>query len=422
MKKIISFLLCLALVMTLTLPAMATEDDAGSHTPGQSEGAVKSGDTGNGSDNSGSSGNGSDNPGNSGDGSDNSGNSGSGSDNSGSTGSGSDATQGTVSEGHSHTWVKVTVPATCVEEGGIVVMCSTCEAIESVVVSPKVAHTYDNACDPDCNVCKATREVKHKFSTAWDKNSRKHWHTCSVCGAKDGESDHFPGPAATEEQDQFCLTCGLLMTPRKVHTHKYGSDWSVDETGHWYACASCEEKKDFAYHEYDNLCDPDCNVCGFASPTAHSWDETYTADETGHWTVCVLCGEKMDAAPHTPAESAAEDEALLCAVCGYELEPAKVHVHEFVLEWDEQNHWNACECGETSDMAAHSWDEGAEDQEQGVVTFRCTACDAQRSESVPEAGFPWMIVLIGALVAILGCGIALIFLLKPKKGSGKFAK
>ncbi len=391
MKKWISFLMCLALVMTLALPAFAQEDgtgaDSGAQTQTQEEGSGEG-------------------TGGSGEGS-------------GGSGEGSGG-----SEGHTHTWVKVVVPSTCTEEGGTVVLCAECETVDSVVVSPKLSHTYDNTCDPDCNVCKGTREVTHKFSAQWSKNSRKHWHACSVCGAKDGESDHYPGPAATEERDQFCLTCGLLMTRRLTHTHEYGADWVTDESGHWYACQGCEEKKDFEYHVYDDLCDPECNICGYEPPTAHSFDEQYSSDEAGHWTLCVLCGDMTEEEAHVPAENVAEDEALLCTVCGYELAPAKVHVHEFAPEWlsDAENHWKECDCGEVSDNAAHTWGEGAEDEESGVVRYLCTACGQYRTEPMAESEFPWMLVLAGAGVAILGCIAALIFLLKPKKSAGRFGK
>lgn len=407
MKKLISLLMCLILVMALPLPAYAEEDGTEPTSQSQSEG------TG----------------GNSGDTSDDSKTEDSGGSKDESTsgdqneGSG-EATEGTVPKDHTHTWVKVTVPSTCAEEGGTVVMCSTCGAVDSVEVTPKLDHTYDSVCDAECNVCKAIREVKHKFSAAWSRNSRKHWHTCSVCGAKDGEADHYPGPAATEERDQFCLTCGLLMTPRLGHTHKYDPAWTVDGTGHWHACAGCDVQKDFESHVYDDPCNPQCSVCGYTAPAANSYGDAYSADENGHWAFCTLCGEMTVPEAHIPAETAAEDEATLCVVCGYELAPAKAHTHEFGPDWfrDETDHWKTCQCGETSDKSAHTWDEGTEDKAQGVIVYLCTVCGAERSEAIPEVGFPWAIVLTALGAAILGCVVTLIVLLVPPKRSRKFLK
>ncbi len=442
MKKIISLLMCLALLLTLALPAFAEEGDSGSGGEGQSQTdgtGDNNGDSG--GDNGGSGGDnggtGGDNGGSGGDnggsGGDNGGsggdNGGSGGDNGGSGGdngdsggdnggSGGDDSGDTSDDGSNickHNWVKVTVPASCVQEGGTVIMCSICEGVDSVTVTQKLPHTYDNACDKDCNACGDIRTIEHKFSAGWDHNSTKHWHPCSICGEQGDLADHYPGPAATEEKDQFCLTCGRLMMSKIVHTHNYSKELSTDEQGHWYACDGCEEQKDFAYHIYDDLCDPMCNVCGYMPPTAHSYGDSYTSDASSHWQVCVLCGEVTPEEPHVPDTDFTEEEAQLCTVCGYALAPAKVHIHDFSTDWavDHTNHWRSCTCGETSDNAAHIW------EESGEGLMHCPVCGAQRAEDAQQGNsFPWIILLVVALAAALGCVVALVILLKPKKKSG----
>ena len=66
------------------------------------------------------------------------------------------------------------------------------------------------------------------------------------------------------------------------HTHTYATEWSKDETNHWYA-ATCEhttEKKDLAAHVYDDDNDASCNVCGYERVTitfnisARTYDKT----------------------------------------------------------------------------------------------------------------------------------------------------
>ena len=83
-------------------------------------------------------------------------------------------------ESGAHNWNggAVQIPATCKEEGAFVYVCSVCGGALIEIIPKLTTHTYDNACDPDCNVCGAVRETAHKFSTAWSKNSREHWHTC----------------------------------------------------------------------------------------------------------------------------------------------------------------------------------------------------------------------------------------------------
>ena len=49
-------------------------------------------------------------------------------------------------------------------------------------------HTYDNNCDTDCNVCKASRTVTHTYDD-WKSNEGVHWQEC-VCGEKTGEAAH----------------------------------------------------------------------------------------------------------------------------------------------------------------------------------------------------------------------------------------
>lgn len=334
-----------------------------------------------------------------------------------------------VKDSGSHAWADtvVTVKPTCKEEGATAQVCTVCGGVLVEVLPKKTTHTYDNECDPECNICGHTREAEHKFSKVWSKNFSGHWHACAVCGEKADIADHFPGPAATEEEDQICLTCGYLMTPKLNHTHKYAEEWSSDEAGHWIACGGCEDQKDYDYHEYDDLCDPDCNVCGFASPTAHQLDEAWSSDETGHWTVCVLCREVTAPEAHAPAQTEDENAAVLCQVCGWEITPARVHVHETVDAWeaDDESHWKACACGEQLDKATHVWSEGTEN-EDGTMTYTCADCGERRTEGEPEQpeekkAFPFALILGILGIIAIGVIIALVVIRKGnKKPAGKY--
>ena len=319
-----------------------------------------------------------------------------------------------------HTWADATVTtaATCKDEGVATQACTVCGGTKTMPIPKLTTHTYDNVCDGECNVCGATRETAHNISTAWSRDWKEHWHECTLCGYKSEPGDHYPGPAATEEKDQLCLTCGMVMTPRKNHTHSYSTTWSSNEAGHWYSCDGCEDQKDYAFHEYDDLCDPDCNICGYEPPTAHSYDETWSMDETGHWTVCVLCGDVKDTEAHTADPNAAPTDAQICTVCGYEMAPAKEHVHEAAAQWvsDEENHWKSCECGEEMEKAPHAWDEGTENEDT-TITYVCAGCGAEKTEGEPKepASFPYGLVLAGLLALAAGLGVALFFVLRSGK-------
>lgn len=320
---------------------------------------------------------------------------------------------------------RVEQPPTCKEVGIIADYCPTCDYIVYETLPILTTHTYDNACDPDCNVCGVTREIEHKYQVWYTKNSTGHWYACSICGDKGDFGKHYPGPAATEEKDQICLTCGYVMTPKLNHKHDYAKEWTTDENGHWYACSGCEDQKDFMAHEYDDACDADCNICGYKTGNAHTFDGTWHSDEDGHWFVCSVCGSVAESKAHTAPENASPEDNLYCTDCGYLIAEATAHVHDFGEVWlkDDLSHWQECECGEKSGTAAHIWDAGTE-AEDGSVTYVCTQCDAQYTEEAPEeekGSFPWWIVLVVLVVLLITAVIALILVLKPKK-KGRFTE
>jgi len=316
-----------------------------------------------------------------------------------------------------HSWMYVEVPSTCTEYGAKGYVCVYCETVSEAVAIDLAPHSYDDACDSDCNVCGAERSVSHKFSSTWSRNSTQHWHACSVCGEKSDIGAHYPGPAATEERAQYCLTCGLMMTPQKAHTHVYYSTYTSDETEHWYECSGCDDRKSATPHSYDNACDPDCNVCGYVTEKTHEEGE-WQFDGQGHWTVCNLCGMPVTAENHVPGE-VTDTGTQECSVCGFELSSATDHVHEAIGDWetDDNGHWKLCSCGEKTEEEAHRWDFSKEIQEETML-HTCTVCGAEKTESVPEAepGLPWWIPVI---IAALLCGalaLTVLMILGKKKG------
>ena len=329
---------------------------------------------------------------------------------------------------HTHVWdVTYTIPATCKEEGATGRGCSACGAIEVEVLPKLTTHTYDSSCDPHCNVCDLNREVTHNFSAQWTRKAAGHWHACTVCGEQSDFGKHYPGPAATEEKAQICLTCGYTLTAKLNHSHKYDAAWTSDGTGHWYACSGCDEQKDFAEHSFDNGCDPDCNVCGYQSASAHLYSGTWSSDGNGHWDVCTVCQEKSPLEPHIP-----DAEGRSCAACDIRLtaEPDPTlntteHVHLGEGTWltDAENHWKTCACGEEAEKQPHSWDEG-EQQEDSTILYTCENCGLTRTEGEPETGginpLVWIGIAIAALLAAAGIILRLL-IVKVNKG-GKYRK
>ena len=198
----------------------------------------------------------------------------------------------------------------------------------------------------------------------------------------------------------------------KPHTHTYSTTWSTDDTNHWHEC-TCGDKKDLAAHvdaNNDHNCDvcgkkmsdhtggtatctekATCSICGqkYGDLAAHNYKTEWSTDETNHWHECSVCGDKKDVAAHTDANNdhncdvcgkkmsdhtggtaTCKDKAT-CTICGQKY--GELAAHNYKTEWstDETNHWHECSvCGNKKDEAAHK--PGAAATETTPQT--CTAC------------------------------------------------
>lgn len=150
----------------------------------------------------------------------------------------------------SHTWNSgtVTKTATCKEDGVKTYTCTGCNATKTETIAKLTTHTYDHACDTDCNVCGATRTTTHNYTATWSKDSTSHWHECSVCKDKKDIAAHTPGAEPTETTAQICTECGYVIKAALGHTHNYAEGWTSDENGHWHICSGCEDKGSYAAH------------------------------------------------------------------------------------------------------------------------------------------------------------------------------
>ena len=138
-----------------------------------------------------------------------------------------------------------------------------------------------------------------------------------------------------------------------------------------------------------------CSVCGgTVAPTGHTPSASWSKDSTGHWKICEnpWGGEIIDKSAHTyggwtvtiPAAEEHEGERQhTCTECGYtekEVIPKDAHVHSFGSEWkhDGTYHWHECDCGERTDVSAHTPDGGRTAQSGGIytgtLTYTCTVC------------------------------------------------
>lgn len=326
---------------------------------------------------------------------------------------------GICGSSESHYWDegKVTKRPTCREEGTFVYFCSICEMRLTEPLERLKTHTYDSACDPQCNVCGAERSIEHTFTTVWSKNYKGHWHECTKCGEQKDFSKHDPGPEATEKEEQVCLTCKYIIEPKKNHVHQYEKQRSYDEVGHWFACTGCGNEKEYASHSFDDDCDPDCNTCGYERENNHNYEEKWLMSNFEHWNVCTLCGEESRREKHIPGPEATADAAQVCTVCEFEFAPKLEHSHDFGTEWirTEDSHWQECGCGEQSVPMSHIWDSGRESK-KGTIVYTCTECGMEKAVETPSSGFPGMIIILVLLALVCIGGIAALVIIM-KRGS-----
>lgn len=325
---------------------------------------------------------------------------------------------GTCGHAERHAWNEgeVTVKPTCSSEGTFVYYCYICEMVLAEPIEPLDTHTYDSACDPDCNVCGRTRQIQHTFTTVWSKNYKGHWHECTKCGEQKDFAKHNPGPDATEDKEQICLTCSYVITPKKEHVHNYQKHWSDDEVGHWHECSGCGDEKDYASHTFDGPCDPTCNICGYEKENNHSYTDEWQMSKFHHWQICTLCSEESERQAHVPGPEATDTTAQVCTVCGFELSPVMNHVHDFGDTWiqTEDRHWQICECGEQSVPASHKWDEGTP-RRNSTVLYTCTVCGLEKSVEAPASDFAKLIVIL-ILLGLLCIGGIVAFVIILKRG------
>ena len=290
------------------------------------------------------------------------------------------------------------------------------------------AHTYSNGCDKYCNECDAYRETSHKYSTNWSSNADYHWHECTVCGEWADDVRHTAGDPATETTAQTCTVCGYVIVPAIGHIHHTDGMWLSDETGHWQACDSCDEKAEFVAHTYDQECDSTCDVCEYVREVIHTPEENWYSDGDKHWHICSVCGEDTDKENH---EADLTVEKPICDVCGAEVK----HIHDYSADWtnDDSRHWHECSCGAKHQTGLHKWDEGTmvqapENGQYGTMVLTCTVCAAQQSVVAVGVGtnqnMMFWYITCGALAVALVAALTVIVVIivkVNKKPAGKYA-
>ena len=215
------------------------------------------------------------------------------------------------------------------------------------------------------------------------------------------------------------------------HSHSYNTEWSTDDANHWHEC-TCGDKKDVAAHvdaNNDHNCDvcgrktsdhkggtatcteqATCTICGqkYGDLAAHSYKTEWSTDETNHWHECSVCGDKKDVAVHTPGAEATETTPQTCTVCGYVIKAALGHTHNFNQKNTSETYlksaatctkkavyYYSCSCGEkgtetfeSGETLAHTWETKWVNND-GKHWHECAVCNTKSDEA--DHAFEWKI-------------------------------
>ena len=199
------------------------------------------------------------------------------------------------------------------------------------------------------------------------------------------------------------------------HKHDYGNFWFSDATHHWKQCSICSKKIDKQEHSVPQdgwvvitessetqtgLRRGKCSVCKntveeIIDKTEHVHDFTgdYVADNLAHWKVC-SCGQQGEFAEHVVVNWIVDSEATettqgqqhgVCDVCKETITktiPVVGHTHVYAntLSYDDNYHYYECDCGDKTEIAAHSYSEQWQsDSEKHWKACECGKTDAEQA-------------------------------------------
>lgn len=230
-------------------------------------------------------------------------------------------------------------------------------------VSEKAEHA-DGDNDGACDTCGYMGDHTHTYEETWTFDATQHWHVSS-CGhdVEEGREDHVDAT-----NDGVCDTCGWFD---ESHTHTFSDEWKTDVTYHWHA-ATCEhlgavsgqeQHADGDENGYCDTCeylmcthqdfdlDGECDTCGWADPEhSHEFGTETGSDVDGHWylAICDHPGATSEKEPHVDVNNDGVCDICAFQICG----------HSYAATWttNETHHWHAilCTCSiERKDYAEH---------------------------------------------------------------------
>lgn len=237
-----------------------------------------------------------------------------------------------------------------------------------------------------CDVCGLTYGAYSKTNhgcTDYTYETESRWgyhqkvYTCSIGGY--GEWEACSGGNATCITEGICDVCQHAYRNQTKHEGVVSTEWSHDDTSHWYAWSCCGARVDVTEHTSTTAptCKTKavCEVCnaeyGDVSGNNHEGEldtTTWVTDGTSHWHEWSCCGAKADVTAHSSTEDnvATCVAKAVCDVCEAEYGNTNPENHtgtvdETVWKSDADGHWHeyTC-CGAQADAADHVYDNSSD--------------------------------------------------------------
>ena len=303
------------------------------------------------------------------------------------------------------------IDATCTTDGSYdeVVRCTVCNAEISreKKTLPATEHTGGTATCQKKAVCTVCNQEygelgSHDYDTsAWGyREADGHARLCQT----DGCTEHgtIEAHVYDDENDTDCNTCGYARVITPSHSHvlervpAVAADCGTGTPGNieYWVCFGCG--KFFRDAGGANEITREETVI----PPAHDPSTAWSHDESSHWHKCQNnCGEKLDLAPHDSSGPATETDPEVCTVCGYVIQAAAGHTHNFSCQDESERYlkaaatctnraiyYKSCACGE---KGTETFETGsALGHTGGTATCQkkavCTVCKQEYGDFAPH--------------------------------------
>ena len=224
-----------------------------------------------------------------------------------------------------------------------------------------------------------------------------------------------------------CSVCSLILTAQNVvpaNGHKMGSWVDTDANKHWHQCSVCGAKADEAAHTLSNGV---CSTCGYGCK--HSGG-TATCTAKATCTICGMAyGEMKAHTPGAAATCTSEQKCTVCqTVLAGKLahNTDKVEAKAATcgaIGWEAYEKCKNCDYTTYKEIAAtgaHTFGEWEVVQKAtlkatGEKAHTCSVCELVETEVIPVQEFPVLLVVLIVLVVAAAVVIVIIVVKKKKK-------